>query len=131
MDMTASTPPGGEPSGHKILLVEDHKDTAKVMQRLLRGFNYQVEIAESVQSALQAAGQNKFDLVISDLGLPDGNGLDLMKQLRQMYPIKGIALSGYGMDDDVQKSLSAGFAKHLIKPVNLDQLKDAIEQVTG
>src|SRR6266542_152203 len=90
--------------GCRILLVEDHKDTAKIMMRLLKGFDYDVQLADTVAGALLVAGQLKFDLVISDLGLPDGTGFELMKQLHQMYPIHGIALSGYAMDDDIQKS---------------------------
>src|SRR5437763_16932645 len=89
--------PNGEGDKCRILLVEDHLDTAKVMQRLLRDFDYDVEVASSIQSALQVADGGKFDIVISDLGLPDGSGLDLMRQLRQLHPIKGIALSGYAM----------------------------------
>ena len=124
----------GTPSGDdkcRILLVEDHLDTAKVMQRLLRDFDYDVEIANSVQTALQVAGLGKFDVVISDLGLPDGSGLDLMRQLQQNYPIKGIALSGYAMAEDVQKSHDAGFSEHLTKPVDLNRLHEAIQQLTA
>ena len=120
----------GDNSKCRILLVEDHLDTAKVMQRLLRDFDYDVEVAGSIQTALQVAGLGKFDIVISDLGLPDGSGLDLMRQLRDIYPIKGIALSGYAMAEDVQKSHDAGFSQHLTKPVDLNRLRDAIREVS-
>ena len=71
------------------------------------------------------------DLVISDLGLPDGTGLDLMRELGGRYGLRGIALSGYGMDEDIQRSRDAGFAPHLTKPVTLQMLQEAILQATG
>ena len=71
-----------------------------------------------------------FDLLISDLGLPDGTGLDLMRQIREKHAITGICLSGYGMDQDIIQSREAGFVEHLIKPVDLPRLKSAIESVT-
>jgi PAS domain S-box-containing protein len=113
----------------KILLVEDHPDTANAMARLLGGFGCQVRTANSIAAALEDAQSHKFDLLVSDLGLPDGSGLDLMRQLLSNQAVKGIALSGFGMDEDVRKSREAGFAVHLTKPVNLKELKETIEQV--
>jgi PAS domain S-box-containing protein len=113
----------------RILLVEDHADTARIMLRLLRGDNYTVEWAGSVQSALRVASAQGFDLVVSDLGLPDGSGLELMRQLREQYGLKGIALSGYGMEEDVRLSRAAGFVEHLTKPINFQALRDKIESV--
>jgi CheY-like chemotaxis protein len=115
-------PPGGNP---RILLVEDHVDTSFAMQRLLRHAGYQVTAAESVASAIQACdvASEPFAAVISDIGLPDGSGLDLMRQLRARYPgIPGVALSGFGMEDDLRRSREAGFTSHLTKPVNIDLL---------
>jgi CheY-like chemotaxis protein len=71
------------------------------------------------------------DLLISDLGLPDGNGRELIRQAQRKHAIRGIALSGYGMESDVKASLEAGFAEHLTKPVNIVQLQEAIQRVTG
>jgi len=113
--------------GH-ILLVEDNADTSHVMSKLLRQHGYRVRTADCVASALQAADADSFDLMICDIGLPDGSGLDLMKQLRSRRPIKGIALSGFGMEDDVRMSRDAGFVEHLIKPVNASQLQAAIRR---
>jgi DNA-binding response OmpR family regulator len=76
-----------------------------------------------------AAGQ-RFDLVISDLGLPDGSGLDLMGQLSETWSLPGIALSGFGTDDDVAASNAAGFAEHITKPVDWERLRSAIERLT-
>jgi len=110
----------------RILLVEDHESTAKVLASLLRSFDHHVDVAATVQEALKLSGEHEYDLIVSDLGLPDGSGLDLMRQLRQRTPIAGIALSGYGMEEDVRRSREAGFAQHLIKPVNLQQLQTAL-----
>ena len=115
----------------RILLVEDHADTAYLMSRLLERLNHQVQTAGSIAAALATAGSGPFDLVISDLGLPDGSGLDLMRQLRAKYDLKGICLSGFGMDKDLLASREAGFLYHLVKPVNFQTLKATIEQAAG
>jgi PAS domain S-box-containing protein len=113
-----------------ILLVEDHEDTARIMSKLLRSFEHRVTLAADFASALQAVEGDSFDLLISDLGLPDGNGRDLMREAQKKHPIPGIALSGYGMESDVRASLEAGFAEHITKPVNIVQLQEAIKRVT-
>lgn len=114
----------------RILLVEDHADTAEAMADLLRAVGHRVETAGSVTQALAVAadGPGGFDLVLSDLGLPDGSGLELMRELSARYGWKGIALSGYGMEEDVRQSLAAGFQAHLTKPVNVQALKAAIRR---
>jgi signal transduction histidine kinase/CheY-like chemotaxis protein len=112
-----------------ILLVDDHPDTLNIMSRLLRHGGYQVVAANSVASALEAAKKNKIDLLVSDIGLPDGSGLDIMQGLGGQTKIKGIALSGFGMDDDLRKSHDAGFMQHLIKPVSFKVLAQAIKDV--
>jgi PAS domain S-box-containing protein len=113
----------------RLLLVEDHADTARLMALMLRRAGHVVRTAESVATALRAAGGERFDVVISDIGLPDGSGLDLMRQLRGRSSLKGIALSGYGRDEDVRSSLDAGFHEHLIKPLDIDRLLEAIRRV--
>jgi two-component system CheB/CheR fusion protein len=134
----------GELAGARILLVEDDEDSAKILARLLRRSGAAVQTADSVAMGLQVALADPHDLVISDIGLPDGSGLDLMRQLiaarresrnsdgngnggSEAYP--AIALSGFGMEEDIRQSREAGFAEHLTKPVNLDQLHDAIKRV--
>ncbi len=113
-----------------ILLVEDHADTAAAMAELLREMGHRVTVAHSVAAGLAAAERSggRIDLVLSDLGLPDGTGLDLMAELHDRYGVKGIALSGYGMEEDVRRSLEAGFERHLTKPVNLQALQSAIQE---
>ncbi|HEX8202373.1 MAG TPA: response regulator [Isosphaeraceae bacterium] len=117
----------------RVLLVEDHADTLQVMSRLLGRLGHAVTTASSVGAALEAARAADFDLLVSDLGLPDGSGLDLMRRLRAAAPrpIPGIALSGYGMEDDLRKSREAGFLAHLTKPVDYAKLDGAIQQAAG
>lgn len=113
----------------RILLVEDHADTAKVLSRLLKREGYSVHTSGTVADAVAAATHQTFDLLISDLGLPDATGYQLMAQLSSLYNLKGIALSGYGMDSDIRESTSAGFSAHLTKPVDLSQLIATIEAI--
>ena len=128
--VTPAAPAPAAPAEKKplrILLVEDHPDTARIMLRLLQGANYDVVWAATIEAALVAVEAQRFDLLVSDLGLPDGSGIDLMRRLRAQYDLKGIALSGYGMEEDVQKSRDAGFVEHLTKPINMHALQRAIE----
>jgi PAS domain S-box-containing protein len=115
----------------EILLVEDHEDTARVLGRILRNAGFEVSHAGKIADARALAGSRRFDLLISDLGLPDGSGLELMKALRDMQGLKGIALSGFGTDDDVAASEAAGFSAHLTKPVDWDRLRVEIERLTA
>jgi PAS domain S-box-containing protein len=117
----------------RILLVEDNLDTLRVMDRLLTKKGHAVISADSVQAALRLAQGHEFDLLISDLGLADGSGLDLIRKLAESRPslIPGIALSGYGMDEDLRRSRDAGFLEHLIKPVDFPSLEAAIRRVAA
>jgi signal transduction histidine kinase/ActR/RegA family two-component response regulator len=115
----------------RLLLVEDDEATARVLTRLLRSRGHDVTAARTVAEALKAAQAAEFDLVISDIGLPDGNGLELMRRLRATRPLPGIALSGFGMDDDVRKSREAGFREHLTKPVDFDSLEATLLRVAA
>ena len=116
-----------DPLAKRILVVEDHTDTASALSRLLSLAGYQVNTANGVRAALALCRADDFDLVISDIGLPDGTGYDLMRSLR--HRMKGIAISGYGMEDDLERSRDAGFIEHLTKPVSLDKLHTVIRQV--
>jgi CheY-like chemotaxis protein len=117
-------------SGVSILLVEDHIDTANAMKRLLAKRGYAVQAATSVAEALRMAANHSFDVLISDIGLPDGTGLQLMRELGARRPVKGIALTGFGMEEDVERSREAGFIEHLTKPINMEQLQAALDRVT-
>jgi signal transduction histidine kinase/ActR/RegA family two-component response regulator/PAS domain-containing protein len=113
----------------RLLLAEDHADTARILCILLKRAGYIVHRAANVAEAIELAACQPFDILVSDLGLPDASGYDLMRELRRHYSFPGIAMSGYGMEDDMQKSREAGFSEHLIKPVTIDQLKQAITRV--
>jgi PAS domain S-box-containing protein len=120
--------PANAPRLHRLLLVEDHDATLQVLTRLLVRAGHQVIPVRNMAEALQAAAANKVDLVVSDLGLPDGTGTQLMQQLRDTYGLRGIALSGYGMEEDIERSHEAGFVTHLIKPVDFHQLERAMRE---
>jgi CheY-like chemotaxis protein len=113
----------------KILVVEDHGDTSRLMARLLEGHGHAVRVAEGVNTALAAVHDESFDLLISDIGLPDGTGLELMRQIQSIRPTKGIALSGYGSSEDVRDAKAAGFAAHVTKPVDFTKLQQLIQQL--
>jgi signal transduction histidine kinase len=113
-----------------ILLVEDHEDTRKIMTRLLTRLGCQVKPASTAAQALMIAQGERLDLVISDIGLPDMSGLELMRQLKERHDLRGIALSGFGMDEDHTRSKEAGFEVHLTKPINLQTLEDTVRRIT-
>jgi PAS domain S-box-containing protein len=113
---------------YRLLVVEDHEPTLLVLANLLRKQGHQVITASTVESALILAANHTFDFVISDLGLPDGSGVDLMMQLSRDHGLRGIALSGYGMAEDVAKTERAGFMAHLVKPINFERLHRVLEQ---
>jgi len=115
----------------RVLLVEDHPDTARTLAKLLNLAGFDVKTAGSAALALQLAAGESFDVVVSDIGLPDATGYELMQQLRDRHRMKGIALSGYGMEDDMRKSREAGFVDHVVKPVNLSQLEAVIRRVAA
>jgi CheY-like chemotaxis protein len=110
-----------------ILVVEDHDDTRRGMELFLQALGYRTQVAVGVQAALDlvAASEARFDLLLSDLRLPDGNGWDLLRRLEETgcRPRQAIAISGWSSETDLAKSISAGFQGHLVKPVNPDTLE--------
>ncbi len=119
--------PRNRPEPIKLLLVEDNLDSLRAFTRVLTWNGFEVRTATSVAEALEVCQRESFDLVISDIGLPDGSGHDVMRQLRELKGMRGIACSGFGGEDDVEASLNAGFVQHLVKPVSLTTLLDAIQ----
>ncbi|HWL16329.1 MAG TPA: ATP-binding protein [Opitutus sp.] len=107
----------------RLLVVEDHASTREALRYLLQKDGYRVTTAGTMAAARAAADGTTFDLVISDLGLPDGSGIDLMREMRTTHGLRGIALSGYGMNEDIARSRDAGFVAHLIKPVGMAELR--------
>jgi CheY-like chemotaxis protein len=118
----------------RILLVEDHADTAVILARLLRRMGHEVFHAATVVDGLAVADRELaglgIDLVVSDVGLPDGSGLDMMRKLSSAHGLRGIALSGFGGDVAVEQSMAAGFSRHLIKPINSALLRKTILEMT-
>ena len=115
----------------RVLVVEDHADTARILARLMTASGYTVKTATTGTQALELAGENVFDLIVSDLGLPDITGYDVMRQIREKYGTKGIAMSGNGLEEDIQRSRLAGFSEHLLKPVDFSQLEQAMRRVAA
>lgn len=115
----------------RLLMVEDHADTARTLGILLRRAGFHIKHAGDVTTALRMLDEESFDVLVSDLGLPDGTGFELMRRVREHHDLPGIAMSGYGMEDDILKSREAGFSDHLIKPISLPKLQQAIRRVLG
>lgn len=113
-----------------MLLVEDHADTSIVISLLLKKFGHRVTTATSVAEGVSAFRGGKFDVVLSDLGLPDGTGHDVIRQIRAESKVPAIALTGYGMEDDIRACREAGFDAHLTKPVNFAELDATIRRLT-
>jgi CheY-like chemotaxis protein len=122
----------------RVLVVEDHMDTAEQFARLLQRAGHEVICAANIKQAqmyaMMTPDANRtcaFDILISDLDLPDGSGRDLMRNLAQRYPIRGIAVSGHGSREDIDLSIGAGFSHHITKPVNWEELQRAIQQIAA
>jgi CheY-like chemotaxis protein len=113
----------------RILIVEDNQDAADVLGQLLGEAGYEIRTAGSAAAAL-AADLDSIDLVISDIGLPDTSGWELMRRIRVGHSLKGVALSGNGTEAEIRASQEAGFSAHLTKPVEFEQLLDTIHRVT-
>jgi CheY-like chemotaxis protein len=113
----------------RILVVEDHDDTLRSMKLLLNRLGYEVLAAENMTEALRIAEAQNFDILLSDIGLPDGSGLELLQRIRAVRNVPALALSGFGMDEDIERSRSAGFFDHLTKPVSIDRLQAAISEL--
>lgn len=127
--MQVETTQGQPARTRRILLVEDHRDSADTLSQLLAYHDYEVSVARTVQEAIDVADQGVFDLLISDIRLPDGSGLDLMRRLQSNRPIRGIAISGFGTEQDQRRSREAGYERHLTKPLDFNVLLSAIESV--
>jgi len=112
----------------RILLVEDHQDTRRTLSRLLTHFGHNVVTAGNVEGAMDIMGSDNIDVVLCDIGLPDGSGYEVAAQARAKGHIKAVALTGFGTEQDVQRSKEAGFDFHLIKPINFQELQTVLDQ---
>jgi signal transduction histidine kinase/ActR/RegA family two-component response regulator len=134
-DHAAASSEGSEPATRaplRILVVEDHGDTAEMIVEILELDGHAVHTAGDVAGARELIARSTFDLLLSDLGLPDGSGLDLLRDLRARgHMVPAVALSGYGMDRDIQRSRAAGFDAHVVKPIDVDRLLETIHTVAA
>src|ERR1051326_5951252 len=112
----------------RLIIVEDHPDTAEALKRFLKAVGYEVFVATDVASALSLASSVPFDLLLSDLALPDGDGWQLLKRLNAARHIRAIAFSAHNEPADLRRSAEAGFIEHLPKPLSLEKLCAAIER---
>src|SRR6266699_683253 len=113
----------------RILLVEDHGDTRHTLSRLLTHFGHQVSAADSTRSALEIMASQKFDVVLCDIGLPDGSGYEVIAQAKRKRPVKGVAITGFGTEEDIRRGKEAGFDFHLVKPVDFHELRSVLDKV--
>jgi signal transduction histidine kinase/CheY-like chemotaxis protein len=115
--------------GRRVLVVDDHFDTCTGMKMMLERRGYRVTLAHTADQAVERTNHEEFDLVISDIGLPDRSGYELMRELSTTKGLRGIALSGFGMENDVNRARAAGFSEHLTKPINFDRLEESIQSL--
>jgi PAS domain S-box-containing protein len=115
----------------RILLVEDHQDTRRALSRLLTHFGHCVVTTGTVATAKQIVGSDQIDVLLCDIGLPDGSGYEVAAQARAKRRIKAIALTGFGTEKDVLRSKEAGFDFHLVKPVNFQELQSVLDQLAA
>jgi len=111
-----------------LLVVDDHQDTCTGLKMILERRGYDITVAYTADQAVEKARREKFDLLISDIGLPDRSGYELMQEMRGRG-VPGIALSGFGMESDVNRARAAGFSEHLTKPINFERLEEVIQQL--
>ena len=128
MTSTPAAPSPGSSATLRIFIVENHDDTRFLLGLLLEQLGHSVQAAATMSDALDAAGSGEFDVLISDIGLPDGNGWELLTSLGDRAPPYAVAMSGFGMASDRQKSLAAGYRHHLLKPVEPDQLEKLLDE---
>jgi len=113
----------------RVLLAEDHEDTRNALSRLITRWGHEVKTAATMAEALDIAEKFDVELLISDIGLPDGTGMDLLGKLHRDKEITAIAMSGYGMESDLEQTKLAGFAAHLVKPISAERLKETITRL--
>ena len=125
-------PPENKPGWRRVLVVEDARDTLELLQTLFEGRGFETTLCETASEALRVASSARFDIIVSDIGLPHIDGYDLIRQLRQMSHLRGVpavALTGYAAPKDIEAALLAGYDLHIPKPVDPTELVDAIERL--
>lgn len=122
--------PESQPHPLRIFVVEDHADTLKWLELYLQHCGHTVFTARTMQEALSGLPRAKVDVLISDIGLPDGDGWELLRSAHLSYPVFGIAISGFGMKADLSKSIAAGYRAHLLKPFRMAELDRLLQEAT-
>jgi len=117
-------------TNRNILLVEDHADTRQIMSLLLQDFGGRVVTAASVKEAVEAANKEAFDFLLCDFGLPDGTGADVLNKINKKNSVTGIAMTGFGQEEDIRRSHEAGFKVHLTKPINVNTLQEVLTELS-
>lgn len=115
----------------RVIVVEDHADTAEGLRKLLTKIGYKVYVAPDLASARALAKAVEFDVLLSDLQLPDGTGWDLMEELSADGPVRGVAMSGFNTEEDVERSRKVGFLDHIAKPLQLERLNAALNRAAA
>jgi CheY-like chemotaxis protein len=115
----------------RILVVEDHNDTLEALSRLLTRFGHEISVADRAENALNMIESKEFDVVLCDINLPDGSGYDLIAEAKRKRPIKAVALTGFGENEDIQRGKDAGFDFHLTKPVDFHELRAVLGQIAA
>ena len=115
----------------RVLVVEDHEPTRKLLARLLSRRNHVVTTAGGAAEARSLAQDASFDLLMTDLGLPDGSGCELMEELGKDPGMIGIALTGYGAENDTLRCRNAGFLGHLVKPLQISNLEAVLNSAVA
>jgi len=112
----------------RVFLVENHEETRSLLCLLIESLGHRVWAVESMHEALLALDRNDYDVLISDIGLPDGNGWELMRRLGRARPHYAVALSGFGMTADCARSRAVGFRHHLVKPQGIEYLPAVLRE---
>lgn len=133
--ITANQALGGGPhtpgKGLRILVVEDHGDTRRTLSRLLSYFGHQISVADSRQSALEMIAAKKFDVLLTDLALPDGSGYDVASRAKHEQHVKSVALTGFDRSEDIRRGKAAGFDFYLTKPIDFAELRTVLGQIAA
>ncbi len=134
-ELSAAFPEGAPPAGHtvpemlSVLVVDDHRDSALSLARVLKSWGHTSRVAHEGTGAIEAVIAEPFDVVLLDIGLPGMDGYEVARQIRNQANAPGlvlVALTGYGQQQDLRRSEEAGFDRHLVKPVNLGTLRDLL-----
>jgi DNA-binding NtrC family response regulator len=115
----------------RILFVEDHNDSRHTLARLLRHYSYDVFTASDYRTACSLLNASRFDVLLSDIRLPDGNGCNLVLEAKSKQPLVAIALSALGSSQDEERGMSCGFDHYFVKPLDVCRLRAILDRITA